>query len=230
MKRLVLLGEGHGETSALPVLVRKVLSDRGLGSKLPLDKEVIRFGASRVFRWDKTVNRPDYREWLNAIRLAGRRSDGGGVLAVYDGDLKSFPPGAGAAFCAFTAAKSLAASAAESGAGKMFSLAVVFACVEYETWLVAGAGCLIGQRLKDGRLALPANTILPEGDPESHGKRWLEQRSPGYRPTRDQGALTELLDLPCLRAKNVRSFRRFEHAIDQLAEAMAAGSHICTPS
>src|SRR5690349_2767702 len=125
MKCLVLLGEGHGETSALPILTRKVLLEREAGIRLPLDKNVIRFGASRVFRWDKTANRPDYREWLNAIRLAGRRSHGGAVLAIYDGDLKTFPPGSGAAFCAFTAAKSLAAAAADSGAGKMFSLAVV---------------------------------------------------------------------------------------------------------
>ena len=139
MKRLVLVGEGHGETSALPILVRKVLLERGSEQRLPLDKDVLRFGASKVFRWDKAANRPNYAEWLRAITLAGRRSQGGGVLAVYDGDLKSFPPGSGAAFCARTAATSLAAAAVEAGAGRMFSLAVVFACVEYETWLVAGA-------------------------------------------------------------------------------------------
>ena len=29
MKRLVLLGEGHGEIAALPVLARKILQDAG---------------------------------------------------------------------------------------------------------------------------------------------------------------------------------------------------------
>jgi|ERR1043166_119087 hypothetical protein len=230
MKQLVLLAEGHGETSALPILVRKVLLEREPDKRPPLDKNVIRFGASRVFRWDKTANRPDYGEWLKAIRLAGRRSKGGGVLAVYDGDLSSFPPGSGAAFCAFTAATSLAAAAVEGGAGKTFSLAVVFACVEYETWLVAGAESLIGRRLKDGRLGLPTNTTLPLGDPESHGKRWLEKNCPNYLTARDQSALTELLDLECVRAKGLRSFRRFEHAVDLLLEAIASGSHICNPS
>jgi hypothetical protein len=151
------------------------------------------------------------------------------VLAVYDGDLSSFPPGSGSTFCASTAAKSLAAAAAESGAGKMFSLAVVFACEEYETWLVAGARSLMGQRLKDGRPALRPNTTLPAGDFERHAKRWLKQNCPNYRPASDQSALTELLDLACVREQGLRSFRRFEHAIDQLLNAIAGGSHICTP-
>src|SRR5207249_864229 len=99
----------------------------------------IRFGASRVLRWDKARHQPDFTEWIKAVTLAGRRSNAGAVLALYDGDFKSFPPGSGASFCARTAAASLAAAAAEAGAGKTFSLAVVFACVEYETWLVAGA-------------------------------------------------------------------------------------------
>lgn len=229
MKRLVLVGEGHGETSALPILVRKVLLEQLPDKRLPLDKDVLRFGASRVFRWDKAAKRADYREWLKAVRVAARRSERGAVLAIYDGDLKSFPSGSGAAFCAFTAAGSLAAAATECGAGKLFSLAVVFACVEYETWLVAGAESLIGRRLRDGRLALPADTALPSGEAESHGKGWLERNLSSYRPSRDQAAFTELLELACVRAKGLRSFERFEHAIAQLLEAVASGSHICTP-
>jgi hypothetical protein len=74
---LVLVGEGHGETTALPLLVQKVLLDREAGRRLPLDKNLLRFLASNVFRWDKAAN----------------RSEGGAVLAVYDGDFKLFPPG-----------------------------------------------------------------------------------------------------------------------------------------
>ncbi|HWX22767.1 MAG TPA: DUF4276 family protein [Candidatus Binatia bacterium] len=229
MKSLVLLGEGHGETDALPILVRKVLLETEASKRLPLDKDVIRFGASRVFRWNKAEGRPDYMEWCKGIRLAARRSNGGGVLAVYDGDFKSFPPGADVAFCASAAARSLAAAAAEEGAGRTFSLAVVFACQEYETWLVAGAESLRGKRFKDGRLALRATAPIPAGDPESHGKRWLEQNCPNYRPTLDQGPLTELLDLAFVRPQS-RSFRRFEHAVVQLVEAVAGNSHVSTPA
>lgn len=229
MKQLVLVGEGHGDASALPILVRKILLERVPEKRLPLDKEVLRFGASRVFRWNKTANRADYAEWIKAMKVASRRSAGGAVLAIYDGDLQWFPPGSRLEFCAFSAAKSLASAAVECGAGKIFSLAVVFACAEYESWLIAGAQSLIGKCFKDGGVALPLNTVLPIGDPESHGKRWLERNVPTYRPSRDQARLTAVVDLACIRAKGLRSFQRLENAIDQLVEAVGTGSHVSTP-
>ena len=97
------------------------------------------------------------------------------------------------------------------------------------TWIVAGAESLAGKSFKDGRQALPAGVEFPEGNPESHGKRWLEKHFPGYRPTRDQGALTDLIDFNVVRAKNLRSFTRLEHAIDQLLEAAGTGTFISTP-
>lgn len=229
MKRLVLLGEGHGEVSALPVLIGKLLQEKDAGDLLYLDRDVIRTSPSRLVKWDKPKNEPDYSQWISRVALAARRRDVGGVLAVYDGDSKMFPAGSRSPFCAATAAKSMAATAVSAGAGRLFSLSVVFACSEYETWLVAGVESLAGRHLRDGRLALPPQVSFPAGDPESHGKRWLEQNCVSYRPTRDQGALTELLDLQYVRAKKLRSFARLEHAVDQLLNAMAKESHISTP-
>jgi len=111
----------------------------------------------------------------------------------------------------------------------MLSLSVVFACSEFETWLVAGAESFAGRKLSDGRLALSHNARFPAGDPESHGKRWLEQHCPNYRPARDQISLTELLDFQVVRSRRLRSFQRLEHAIEQLLEAAASGSHVSTP-
>jgi hypothetical protein len=229
MKRLVLLGEGHGEVAALPVLARKLLQQKDAGGLLFVDDFVIRTTPSRLVKWDKVGSKPDYSEWISRVMLASRRREVGAVLAVYDGDAKTFPAGSTSPFCAGTAAKSMAAAAVSVGAGKMFSLSVVFACREYETWLVAGAESLKGRVFKDGRKGLPPGVRNPDGDPESHGKRWFEKNFPGYRPTRDQSALTELVDLQCVRAKNLRSFRRLDHALDQLLEAVAKGSHIATP-
>jgi hypothetical protein len=206
MKRLVLLGEGHGEVSALPVLVDRLRREKDPRNTLFVDHDVIR-GPNPV-KWDKQAARPDYRKWVSRITLAARWRDVGGVLAIYDGDLPSFPA---------------------AGAGKTFSLAVVFACIEYETWIIAGIESLAGKKYKDGRPALPPNLKFPPGDPESHGKRWLEQNCRGYRPTLDQSALTELLDLNLVRAKNLRSFKRLDHAIDQLLNAVGSGSHISAP-
>src|ERR1051326_7584241 len=139
MKRLVLLGEGHGEVPALPILVRKLLKERTSGNLLFVDSEVIRFGSSRILRRNKVSKEPDYTEWVKGVTVAARRSDLGGVLAIYDGDLDFFPPGSDSPFCAAVTAKALAAAAAPVGVGRTFSLCVVFACVEYESWLVAGA-------------------------------------------------------------------------------------------
>jgi hypothetical protein len=111
----------------------------------------------------------------------------------------------------------------------MFSLAVTFACVEYETWIIAAAESLIGKSFKDGRPVLSADARFPKGDPESHGKRWLEEHCISYRPARDQSALTELLDLGILRAKGLRSFARLEHSVDQLLESSIKGSFGSTP-
>ena len=227
MKRLVLVGEGHGEVSALPALVGKLLEEKDSRHTLFVDHEVVR--KSNPVKWDKQAARPDYSKWISYVTLAARRREVGGVLALYDGDFSSFPAGSGSPFCAATAAQAMAAAALAAGAGKTFSLAVVFACVEYETWIIAGIESLAGKKYQDGRPVLPSNLKFPPGDPESHGKKWLEQRCQGYRPRMDQKALTELLDLNVVRAKNLRSFSRLDHAIDQLLAAVGSGSHISTP-
>jgi hypothetical protein len=230
MKRLVLLGEGPGDVSALPVLARKLLQGKDRNQLLFVDRETIRTrNPLGLVLWDKQKNQADYREWIRYVQVAARRPNLGGVLAVFDGDARTFPAGSPSPFCAAVAATSMAVAAAETGAGSIFSLAVVFACVEYETWIIAGAESLAGKSFKDGRPALPPGVKVPAGDAESHGKRLLEEHCPGYRPTRDQSPLTELLDLSVVRAKKLRSFARLEHAIDQLLEAVGRGAVISTP-
>ncbi len=229
MKRLVLLGEGHGEVSALPILIAKLLQEKNAGDVFYLDRDVIRTSPNRLVRWDRENQRPDFSQWVARVTLAARRREVGGVLAVYDGDAKKFPAGSATDFCAAAAAKIMAAAAAQAGAGKLFSLSVVFACSEYETWLVAGAESFAGRTLRDGRSILPKHVRLPSGDHESRGKGWLEQNCVSYRPTRDQSALTELLDFQFVRAKKLRSFARLEHTIEQLLEAVAKDRHISTP-
>jgi len=227
MKQLVLLGEGHGENHALPLLVRKILRERSGPNPLPLCGDVIRTKFPRC--WDREKGVADYSEWQRRIELAGKRAMGGGVLAVFDGDMPEFPPGSRASFCAASAAKALATAAKNSGAGTIFSLAVVFACVEYETWIIAGVEALAGKALPDGRVGLPAGIKFPGGDPESHGKGWLIRNCPGYRETIHQKEFTELLDLNMVRAKKLRSFTRLETAITQLIKAAETHTFVATP-
>jgi len=228
MKRLVLLGEGHGEVLALPVLVKRLLKERDARQLLFVDSHVIRTNPARLVKWDRKINQSDYSEWISRITLAARRPDVGGILAVYDGDMLMFPAGSKTPFCAATAAKEMATAAMTSGICRSLSLAVVFACCEYETWLVAGVESLVGPRLKDGR-TIPRHLKFPTGRPESHGKGWLERNLPSYRPIRDQSALTELVGFQYIRGKKLRSFSRLEHAVDQLLEAVAKDAHSATP-
>jgi hypothetical protein len=124
----------------------------------------------------------------------------------------------------------MAQAACKIGAGKNFSLAIVFACIEYESWLIAGTESLAGKAYHDGRPILPQGMVFPEGARESHGKGWLERNCPtGYRPSRDQGPLTELVDLRIVRSKQLRSFSRLDHAIEQLLDAARGEVCIVTP-
>jgi hypothetical protein len=230
MKRLVILGEGHGETSALPVLARKILREKDSEQRLFVDDDIIRtHNPLGLVKWNRQQSQADYEEWLWYIRIAARRGNVGGILAVFDGDADKFPAGANSPFCAATAAKSMAAAAAQIGAGRNFSLTVVFACIEYESWIIAGAESLAGKSFRDGRPVLQRDVAFPADKPESHGKKWLEKNCPGYRPRRDQGPLTELLDLGVVRNKGLRSFSRLDHAIDQILEAVSRDSYIATP-
>lgn len=230
MKRLVLLGEGHGEVSALPILISRLLKEKNAGDVLNLDWDIIRDRPTNMVKWDKTKQQPDFSKWVERIELAARRREVGAVLAVYDGDAKKFPAGSPNDFCAATAARMMASFGAQAGAGKMFSLSVVFACSEFETWLVAGAESFAGRVLSDGRIILPSHVTLPSCDHELRGKGWLEHNCESYRPTRDQSILTKLLDFQFVRAKRLRSFQRLEHSVEQLLEAVANERHISTPA
>jgi hypothetical protein len=229
-KRLVLIGEGHGEVGALPILIRKLLEERNAHEALFVDNQIIRArNPSGLIKWDKKSAAANSAEWLRFLRVASLRKNLGGVLAVFDGDADLFPAGSANAFCAKTAAQLMASVAIQAGAGKTFSLAVVFAIKEFESWIIAGAESLVGKTYPDGRPILKARTALPHPNPESTGKHWLEANTYSYKPSRDQSGLIDLVDLPLIRSRSIRSFRRLEDAIDQLLDAVKKGEFVTTP-
>ena len=151
-------------------------------------------------------------------------------MLILDGDIETV---GGKAFCAAEVAKSLAGEAMHVGAGQTFSVAVVFATQEYETWLIAGIASLAGQRLPDGRV-ISSDAKPPEGDLEASprdAKGWLRAVvEGGYKPTRDQAELTRLVDLGVVRGRNLRSFRRLECAVSSLLVAIRGSRPIVSPS
>ena len=127
-------------------------------------------------------------------------------------------------FCTTIIARFLAARARDAGGGVRFSIAVVFARQEYESWLIGGVPNLV-QQLKSG-------VNLPSGDLEAAprgAKEWLiKHRNEGYKPTRHQKELSHQLDLEAL-PNRMRSFRRLDNAVRQLIEAVRTDQHIVSP-
>jgi hypothetical protein len=225
-KRLVLFVEGEGDADAVPLLVKRLMTDHNLWEGMLLDQNPFRVESLAV------LIRQNGKKWLNWLKAAGKRKNLGGVLLLLDGDVK---PRRSRPFCAAEAAQQLAELASRAGAGTMFSLACVFAVKEYESWLIACSDHLAGRRLPGGEEGIERGTVPPEGDLElapRDAKKWLDERMPnGYKPRRHQAALTEQM-VECLdsvRHRGLRSFRRLENALKQLTEAIRTGNHVLTP-
>lgn len=172
----------------------------------------------------------EFREWKRKLAASIKRPNVGAVLLLLDGDTKKTGPNQ---FCAATVAKAFAFEAKAAGAGTTYSVAVVFARQEFESWLIAGAASFAGNDLPDGRV-IASEAKSPDGDLEESprdAKGWLNGMiEGGYKPTRDQAALTDLVDLSMIRGRNLRSFRRFESALSELILAIRSGKHVATPA
>jgi hypothetical protein len=226
LKRLVLFVEGEGDEGAAPVLVKKLLTELAAWSHLTLDTKPFRVGNVA------SLTKDDCKKWLRFLRAAQKGTPLGGVLLLLDGDID---PVRKEPFCAAVFGRRLAEKARDAGAGKIFSAATVFACMEYESWLLACADRLAGLVLPDGRPGLRTGTPPPTGDIEKaprDAKNWLADHiDDGYQQTRDQEPFTRLMvdHLDAVRARGLRSFQRLEQALRQLVEAVRTGAHVATP-
>ena len=223
MKRIVLFVEGEGEAEAIPKLVKRLLAEHNAWDVVSLDPKVFRVGGVAKLIKD------DYCHWKTKLQASLRRQNVGGVLLLLDGDVEKIGKDP---FCAATVAKSLAKECAGVGGGIRFSVAVVFARQEFESWLIAGFSSLAGKCLPDGR-AIDSSAKAPDGDLEESprgAKEWLSKViAEGYKPTSDQAVLTDLIDLAAIRNRNLRSFRRLESALSELVSAIRNGENVATP-
>ena len=224
-KMIIAFGEGEGEERALPVLIRKVLRE----AYPQTDHIRIADAAWRVGHLEK-LRKNDGQIWKDKLRLASEKRGASAVLLLLDGDR---PPHLGSPpHCVGSAAGQLAAWACQTGAGKAYSVAVVIARQEMESWFIAGAESLRGT-LKDGGPGLKANAQVPADDLElspRDAKRWLaENMLQGYKPTADQFRLAQTVSLAMIRQRKLRSFQRFEKAVGELRDAIISGQHVATP-
>ena len=216
--RLVLMVEGESELLSVPKLVSRMLPPNLRLSGKPFQiGGVSNLVHRRNGAWELVKNKhgDGCPKWHSFLRNA-RDSH---VLLLLDGDGSS---DSGRKFCAWDAARFLAQAAQEVGAGAVFSLAVVFVRQEFESWLLAGCPEL-SKQLDDAELS------RLEEMPRDAKKRIRDIVKGGYREVIDQPKFTGNLDVTALRSR-MRSFRRFENALKQLADAAEDGHHVCTPS
>lgn len=222
-KKLVLFVEGRGDVNAAPTLVKRILSESNQWSSVALAPNPF-----RVKGWGLLLKN-NGKEWIRYLRAAAvDHRPLGGVLLLLDGDIKSQ-----GMFCAKSKAWELSKLARHAGAGSQFSVATVFAVKEFETWLIAGVESLVGRTLPDNRKGVRAGVIAPSGNLEEQprdAKGWLSRNMHnGYKPSTDQKHLTQMVDLETIRKRGLRSFRRFEKALQELIDAIRSGKHVVTP-
>jgi len=224
-KRLVLLVEGDGDVEAVPILLGRLLHEYRAFDVVFLDGHPFRVGEF------SKISKNHFGEWRRYLKAAAKRGDIGGCLLLLDGD--SAMRVEGQPFCAMRAARLLVEEARKEGAGHVFSLAIVFACMEFESWLIAGAQSLVGKQFANRSNEIQQLQEPVPLDPEfapRDAKGWFRRASKnGYKPARDQAELTRLVDLNLVRQRGPRSFRRLEAAVQELVSAVRAGEHVATP-
>jgi hypothetical protein len=183
--------EGHGEVEAVPVLLRRIVSE------IDPNRTADVRGPIRVKRQKVTHD----GELERYAQLAGRSSgDGGAVLVLLDAD-DDCPAELGPALLA------------RSAAVTRCPVAVVLALREFEAWFLAAAESLGGRR------GLPED-MPTHPDPEAihDAKGWIQQhRTDGfaYSPVTDQPALAGAFDLATARA-GAKSFDKLWRDIERL--------------
>ncbi len=177
MARIVAIVEGHGEVTALPILLRRIGESLEPAEYVEVPKP-IRVKRQKVLKEG---------ELERAVKLASLQTDSrDGILILLDADTD----------CPKELSAEILGRAAATREDRR--IRVVLAKMEYEAWFLAAASSLAGQRGLD-------DDLTPPPDPEAirNPKGWLSQRMPAnraYRETLDQPALTATCDLAAARA------------------------------
>jgi len=198
--RIVSIVTGHGEVESVPILIRRIAHQIDPTINLKIIRPPIRIPESRL-RKNSEIKRAIE---LATLKLGGR----GGIFILLDCDWKNCCP-----------AKEGPTLLRKAGSSRQdIYISVVLAKKEFESWFIAAAKSLRGQRSL-------SSSLIPDPDPESirGAKEWLSRHMTDrtYSETTDQPALTEKFDLQ--QARNADSFdkcyREIQNMIKQLSIA-----------
>ena len=190
--KVYLIVEGHGEVTAAPVLLRRLLWDCAQSYGVDVGNPVIRRTQSQLRR------EADVRD---AVRLALAQPDCAAVLVLFDGEDE----------CPVELA-ALVRGWAQAAAGQI-PCEVVIAYREYETWFLAALESLRGRCRIAEDASAPANPEL-----KRDAKGALEEFMPSgasYAPTIHQQKLSAVFDMSLAHQRN-RSFRKLTKAVGDL--------------
>jgi len=201
---IVPIVEGPGEVEAAPLLLRR-LCERKEYWNIKVDRPINAHGIGNITK----VNGLE-----GYLEVAARRNECNGILVLLDAE----------GDCSKEVAKNLAERAKQHS--PHLSTVVVAAKHHYENWFLGSAETIAGKRGLKQNLELIDN---PESIPDP--KRWLTDRmvqGKAYRETLDQAPLSQAIDIELVRQRS-RSFRRFEHALEQLLDSILSGQPSITP-
>lgn len=186
--------EGHGEISAVPVLLRR----------LQTFANTYGFGIGAPIRRPASDMRNKER-FQRSIQLALRQPGCGAVLVLFDAEDD----------CPAILGPRLTAWAQEVAAGSRCD--VVLAYREYETWFLAAIESLRGRSGIQEHAVAPPDPEARRGAKEALG-RWMP---PGrsYSETTDQAALTSAVDIKLIWQRS-RSFRKLVLAFGEQARVL----------
>ncbi|HEY1135876.1 MAG TPA: DUF4276 family protein [Xanthomonadaceae bacterium] len=191
MTRVACIVEGHGEVSALPLLLRRMaeLSDPDAYIDVPQPIRVSR---------DRFINRPE--EFSRHLLLAGSKSGNDGwILVLLDADDA----------CPATLGSELLARAKEVLPNH--SVSVVIANREFEAWYIGAAESLNGFR----GFRLDEEDLAIDAEVPRDAKGWLGKRMDGgYGETTDQPAFAARMNLQQA-LDRCRSFRKLWKELDR---------------
>lgn len=193
--------EGHGEVQAVPVLIRRVAEYHypELATVIPTPIRISRNKVFKVGELERVVGL--------AVRSIGRP---GAIFIILDSDDD----------CPAELGPSLLHRVSQ--VFRNVPIAVVLAKHEFESWFLAAAKSLRGQR------GLRSD-IDPPSDPEAirGSKEWLSRQMEDnrtYRETRDQPALAALFDIE--QARQTDSFNKCYRDIVRLLDELQQATEI----
>ena len=197
MLTIVPIVEGPGDKDAIPILLRRIFSDR-------LNRYDANFPVVKGNGRQKIES--DLAKFLGHAR---NKPNCSGILVLLDIDVDC--------------PKDWATSMREQidGIGVGCPVQIVYAKRAYETWFLASLETIRGNR----NISDTAN-IQGDPEDVPNPKDWLTDQMPKgtrYKETTDQPALSARIDI-ALAHTNSRSFRRLCHAVEQLIEEIESNT------